>query len=90
MADTGCGISSEGLPHVFDRFWQQKKEGSQGAGLGLPITRGIVEAHGGRIWATETPGGGLTIQFTLPLSASAPGPLVGMERLEEAVAKPSA
>ena len=58
VADTGCGIPSEHLPHVFDRFWQATRAGRQGAGLGLPIARGIVEAHGGRIWVESTAGSG--------------------------------
>src|SRR5262249_36470848 len=41
VADTGCGIASENLPRVFDRFWQATRAGRQGAGLGLPITKGI-------------------------------------------------
>ena len=54
VADTGCGIASENLPRVFDRFWQATRAGRLGAGLGLPITKGIVEAHGGRIWVEST------------------------------------
>jgi PAS domain S-box-containing protein len=50
IADTGCGIESENLGRIFDRFWQASRAGRRGAGLGLPITKGIVEAHGGRIW----------------------------------------
>ena len=58
VADTGAGISPDGLPHVFDRFWQARKGTRLGAGLGLPLSRGIVEAHGGRSgwrasWGTE-------------------------------------
>ncbi len=67
VADTGCGIAAEGLPHVFDRFWQARKTDRRGAGLGLPITRGIVEAHGGRIWAESTLGRGSIFFFTIPL-----------------------
>jgi signal transduction histidine kinase len=66
VADTGCGIASENLPRVFDRFWQATKVGRQGAGLGLPITKGIVEAHGGRIWVESTAGNGSTFFFTIP------------------------
>ena len=66
VADTGCGISAEELPHVFDRFWQAKKESRKGAGLGLPITRAIVETHGGRIWVESTPGRGTIFFFTIP------------------------
>jgi signal transduction histidine kinase len=69
VADSGCGISAEGLPHVFDRFWQARKGDRKGAGLGLPITRGIVEAHGGRIWVESTPGRGTIFFFTIPEAA---------------------
>jgi PAS domain S-box-containing protein len=64
--DTGSGIAAEDLPQVFDRFWQASKVGRRGAGLGLPISKGIVEAHGGRIWVDSTPGGGSTFFFTIP------------------------
>jgi signal transduction histidine kinase len=66
VADTGCGIPSESLPNVFDRFWQATRTGRQGAGLGLPIAKGIVEAHGGRIWVESTAGTGSTFFFTIP------------------------
>lgn len=66
VADTGPGISAEHLPHVFDRFWQARSTRRAGAGLGLAIARGVVEAHGGRIWATSQPGQGTTFEFTLP------------------------
>jgi PAS domain S-box-containing protein len=67
VADTGAGIPPESLPHVFDRFWQAAGRASRlGAGLGLPITRGIVEAHNGRIWVKSTVGGGSTFYFTIP------------------------
>jgi signal transduction histidine kinase len=66
VADTGGGIASEHLPLVFDRFWQATRAGRQGAGLGLPITKGIVEAHGGRIWVESTRGRGTTFSFTIP------------------------
>ena len=68
IADTGSGISADGLPHVFDPFWQARKGTRQGAGLGLPITRGIVEAHGGRIWVESTLGRGSIFFFTIPLA----------------------
>jgi PAS domain S-box-containing protein len=71
VADTGCGISSDGLPHVFNPFWQAHKGAHQGAGLGLPITRGIIEAHGGRIWVESTLGRGSAFYFTLPAAADA-------------------
>jgi PAS domain S-box-containing protein len=76
VADTGRGISPDELPHVFDRFWQAQKGSRMGAGLGLPITRGIVEAHGGRIWVESVPGRGSIFFFTIPeaMSAEAPRP----------------
>jgi PAS domain S-box-containing protein len=70
VADTGAGIPSEDLPHVFDRFWQARKAERRGAGLGLPIVKGIVEAHGGRIWVESTPNRGSTFFFTIPTAPS--------------------
>jgi PAS domain S-box-containing protein len=66
VADTGAGIPAENLPRVFDRFWQAKRTERSGAGLGLPICKGLVEAHGGRIWVESTPGHGSTFYFTIP------------------------
>jgi PAS domain S-box-containing protein len=69
VTDDGEGIPSDQLPHVFDRFFQvsSPRIGSRhGAGLGLPIARGIVEAHGGTIWIESAPGQGTTVRFTLP------------------------
>ncbi|MGH9257556.1 MAG: GAF domain-containing sensor histidine kinase, partial [Vicinamibacterales bacterium] len=66
VADTGCGIAASELPHVFDRFWQARKSARDGAGLGLPITRGIVEAHGGHIWVESNLGSGSTFLLTIP------------------------
>ena len=69
VADTGAGIPPDDLPHVFDRFWQAKRAEGRGAGLGLPICKGIVEAHGGRIWVDSTAEHGSTFSFTLPMVA---------------------
>ncbi|HEX6911509.1 MAG TPA: ATP-binding protein [Longimicrobium sp.] len=69
VTDTGPGISPEQLPHVFGRFWQANDADSRGLGLGLSIARGIVEAHGGRIWVESEPGQGSTFHFTLPAPA---------------------
>ncbi len=67
VKDTGTGISAEDLPHLFDRFWQAAANaGRLGAGLGLPITKGIVEAHGGHIWAESTAGQGTRFYFSIP------------------------
>jgi signal transduction histidine kinase len=71
VADTGCGIASHQLPRVFDRFWQAPEGKRRGAGLGLPIVKGIVEAHGGRIWVQSTPGQGTTFFFTISRAQSA-------------------
>lgn len=66
VEDTGPGIPPEHLEHVFDRFWQARSTRRAGAGLGLAIARGIVEAHGGRIQACSEVGKGTTFEFTLP------------------------
>ena len=69
VIDTGDGIPAEQLPHVFDRFFQVSSArlgARHGAGLGLPIARGIVEAHGGTIWIESAAGRGTTVRFTLP------------------------
>jgi len=69
VVDNGEGIPADQLPHVFERFFQvsSPRIGSRhGAGLGLPIARGIVEAHGGTIWIESAPGQGTTVRFTLP------------------------
>jgi PAS domain S-box-containing protein len=68
VLDNGNGISAEHLPRVFDRYWQSSRTDRQGAGLGLAIAKGIVEAHGGRIWVESRPAEGTTASFTLPLA----------------------
>jgi PAS domain S-box-containing protein len=67
VRDSGPGIPPEHVPHVFDRFWKVRAANRHGAGLGLAIARGIVEAHEGRIWVESAPGEGSTFYFTLPL-----------------------
>ena len=72
VADTGAGIAPADLPHIFDRFWRADRARSRaagGAGLGLPIARRLIEAHGGQIWVRSTPGHGTTFTFSLPLQA---------------------
>ncbi len=66
VENSGAGIAPESLPHVFDRFWRADRSGPAGAGLGLAIAKGIVEAHGGRIWVESTPGETTTFRFTVP------------------------
>ncbi|MDI1483449.1 ATP-binding protein [Polyangium sp. y55x31] len=68
VTDTGLGIPMQQIPHLFDRFWQAKKADRGGAGLGLSIVKGLVEAHGGRVWAESTVGGGSTFFFTIPMT----------------------
>lgn len=65
VTDSGPGIPAEQLTRVFDRFWQSKLR-RDGVGLGLPIAKAIIEAHGGRIWAECVEGRGATFHFTLP------------------------
>lgn len=69
VIDTGEGIEAADLPHVFERFYRAEKSRSRatgGAGLGLAIARGLVEAHGGEIEVESMPGHGTTLRFTLP------------------------
>ncbi len=69
ITDTGPGIPPEHLPHVFDRFWRgdpARTREAGGTGLGLAIVRSLVEAHGGQVGVTSTPGRGSTFWFTLP------------------------
>lgn len=66
VSDTGPGISPEDLPHVCDWFWQAEHRTRDGAGLGLAIAKGLVEAHGGRLSVESVPGHGSSFWFTLP------------------------
>ncbi|HZK78222.1 MAG TPA: HAMP domain-containing sensor histidine kinase, partial [Gemmatimonadaceae bacterium] len=68
VADTGPGIPAAHLDHVFDRYWQAKSTAKLGTGLGLSIAKGIVEAHGGRIWVESPPNNGAQFNFTLPVA----------------------
>ena len=72
VKDSGAGIAPEHLAQVFNPYWQARQTARLGAGLGLAIAKGIVEAHGGRIWATSTPGTGSTFAFSLPPLADKP------------------
>jgi signal transduction histidine kinase len=66
VRDTGMGIPCDKLEMVFERFWQVGKNDRRGVGLGLYISRSIVQAHGGTIWAESSPGVGSTLSFILP------------------------
>ncbi|MFY0563082.1 PAS domain S-box protein [Archangium lansingense] len=69
VSDTGKGIAPEHLSHLFERYWQPKGT-REGAGLGLPIAKGIIEAHGGDIAVESELGRGSTFSFTLPVDAA--------------------
>jgi PAS domain S-box-containing protein len=68
VSDTGVGIDPAALPHIFDRFWQARATPRRGSGLGLAIARGIVEAHGGRLWVESQLGKGSTFSFSIPVA----------------------
>jgi two-component system sensor histidine kinase KdpD len=73
VTDHGPGIPAEDRDRVFKEFFSQGRgRARQGTGLGLAIARAIVEGHGGKIWATDAPGGGTSIVFELPLSRAVP------------------
>ena len=69
VADRGPGIPPGSLPHLFEPFYRVEGRGPrpQGTGLGLTVAKGLVEAHGGRIWAENRPGGGALFVFSLPM-----------------------
>jgi len=68
IGDTGVGLSVENTERIFDAFHTTKP---QGTGMGLAITRSIVDAHGGRVWATVNQEAGATFHFTLPVKTEA-------------------
>jgi PAS domain S-box-containing protein len=72
VEDTGVGIREDQLPHLFNRFWQGEAGDQRGSGLGLTIARGIISAHGGRMWIESKVGEGTKVQFTLPLAPPMP------------------
>jgi two-component system sensor histidine kinase KdpD len=72
VADRGPGIPSGEEERVFEKFHRAGSAVGTGAGLGLTICRGIVTAHGGRIWAETRPGGGASFRFTIPITGTPP------------------
>jgi signal transduction histidine kinase len=67
VSDTGIGFPGDDLDRIFEAFFTTKP---QGTGMGLSISRRIIESHGGRLWASPNSGRGATFQFTLPNDAS--------------------
>jgi two-component system sensor histidine kinase KdpD len=72
VADRGPGLPLGEEQRVFDKFHRASAAPGAGVGLGLSICRGIVNAHGGRIWAENRPGGGTVFRFTLPITGTPP------------------
>jgi signal transduction histidine kinase len=70
LSDTGVGLPPDQADQIFDAFFTTKLHGT---GMGLPISRSIIESHGGRLWATAHSGRGATFQFTLPSEGGASG-----------------
>ena len=70
VTDDGPGIAAADISHLFDNFWQARRNDQRGVGLGLAIAKGLVEAHGGKIWCDSAPGRGSTFSFTLPRAST--------------------
>jgi signal transduction histidine kinase len=73
VGDTGVGLPMEKMEQIFSAFFTTKPQGS---GMGLAISRSIVESHGGRLWATANDGRGATFHFSLPTQVTESSPLV--------------
>ena len=73
VADNGCGIAPDVLPHIFDPFYSRRADGQAGTGLGLTICRSIVERYGGTITVESTQGRGTTFSIILPREHGNPG-----------------
>jgi signal transduction histidine kinase len=73
VSDTGPGLPAGNVDHIFSAFFTTKPQGS---GMGLAISRSIVESHGGRLWASSNSGEGATFHFTLPIQVTESSPLV--------------
>ncbi len=91
VSDQGMGIPSEDLERVFERFYRVETEITQsvrGAGLGLAVCRGIVEAHGGHIWVESTLGVGSNFYFTLPVLSKVEGPVGARQSPDSSTGSP--
>jgi len=83
VADRGPGLPSGAEQRIFEKFYRVQRDAMpSGAGLGLTICRGMVEAHGGHIWAENRPGGGTAVRFTLPLTGAPPPVTPAVETAE--------
>jgi signal transduction histidine kinase len=66
VCDNGVGIAPAQLPYIFDRYWTSREGNPTGSGLGLYISHGIIEAHGGSLWAESVVGQGSVFSFRIP------------------------
>ena len=73
VADTGRGMTADQIQTIFDKFWQTRSGEMTGFGLGLYISKCIVEAHGGKIWVESNPATGSAFYFTLPAAPASSG-----------------
>jgi signal transduction histidine kinase len=90
VSDTGVGMTPDQLSQLFGQFWQANPADRRGIGLGLSIAKGIVEAHGGRIWVESQPGVGTTFHFTLSASLVSGATMSGVrERRQERIESPA-
>jgi signal transduction histidine kinase len=89
VSDTGVGMTPEQLSKLFGEFWQANPADRRGIGLGLSIAKGIVEAHGGRIWVESQPGVGTTFHFTLSASLASSGAMSGVRERRQPSGSPA-
>ncbi len=83
IVDRGPGVAAAERDKIFDKFYRVRESEGGGAGLGLTICRGIISAHGGRIWVSDREGGGAAFHFTLPLDPAASARLAASVEIEE-------
>jgi len=83
VSDTGVGLPPQQADKIFNAFFTTKTHGT-GMGMGLRISRSIVESHGGRLWAVDNPSGGARFYFTLPIKGEKRDSVVPADRVEPA------